>query len=84
MALNPLKLANRDYGDGQNSFTYQTADARATVIASGYFNGVSSQLNKGDVITARCSTGGTETVDLLRVTSADQTTPVTVAATALT
>lgn len=84
MALNRKNLAHMGYGNGQNEWTYQSTDARSTVIASGYFDAVAADLAKGDTITARCSTGGTETVDLLRVTSATGATPVTVGATALT
>lgn len=71
-------------GTKNSQWLFDTADTRTTVIASAYFNAAADRLRKGDLITARCSTGGTETVDLLRVTSATGATPVTVGATALT
>ena len=40
-------------------FTYTTTDAVATVNTSGYFNDVSDDVVKGDVIISVTSTGGT-------------------------
>ena len=38
---------------------YSTTDATATVDSSGYFNGVSGDVQVGDMIMANTSTGGT-------------------------
>mgnify|MGYP003961801181 CR=1 FL=1 len=38
---------------------YSTTDATATVDSSGYFNGVSGDVQVGDIIMANTSTGGT-------------------------
>lgn len=37
-------------GDCSSLYTYRTADAEATVVASGYFNDISSILKVGDQI----------------------------------
>jgi len=58
-------------------FIYTSADAIATVIASGYFNAVTDTLKQTDVILAVTSTGGTIAVDALAVTSATGATTVT-------
>jgi D-arabinose 5-phosphate isomerase GutQ len=58
---------------------YASADTNATIVANGYFNDAAGQLNKGDVILAVGSTGGTPTVDTLVVTTARGVTPVIVA-----
>ena len=54
-----------------------TADAIATVIASGYFNLATNELKQGDVIIAVTSLGGTMAVDMLVVTSATGAATVT-------
>jgi len=38
---------------------YSTTDATAAVDSSGYFNGVSGDVQVGDIIMANTSTGGT-------------------------
>lgn len=48
-------------------WTYKTTDAIATVVASGYFDAQSDNLNVTDVITVIASTGGTETLTLVMV-----------------
>lgn len=42
--------ANAKRGAASQLFTYRTADAEATVVASGYFNEISSILSVGDRI----------------------------------
>lgn len=37
-------------GDAPQMWTYKSADAKATVAASGYFNSVSSVLKVGDLV----------------------------------
>lgn len=58
-------------------FIYTSADAIATVIASGYFNAVTDTLKASDVIVAVTSLGGTVAVDVLVVTSATGAATVT-------
>lgn len=60
---------------------YQTADAIATVVGSGYFNDVTNNLKQFDVILVVGATGGTPTVDVITITSA--TGAATVTSTAL-
>lgn len=76
MALNAAKLFKIG-GGGKQIFLYETADAIATVKASGYFNGVTNQLKQFDVIIAVTSTGGTAAIDVLAVTSATDAATVT-------
>jgi hypothetical protein len=42
---------------GPRLWSYFSADAKATVDTSGYFNSASSQLNVGDIIFAKVSDG---------------------------
>jgi hypothetical protein len=58
-------------------FIYTSADAIATVIASGYFNAVTDTLKANDVILAVTSVGGTLAVDALVVSSATGAATVT-------
>lgn len=67
------KIAGADPG----LFIYKSADAIATVAASGYFNSVTDNLKQFDVIIVVGSTGGTATVDVLIVTSATGAATVT-------
>ncbi len=46
--------------DAPRHYTYKTPDAKATVVASGYFNDLAAQLNVGDLIWVVGVTGGTE------------------------
>lgn len=64
-------------GAAQRVLTYKTADAIATVVASGYFNDGTLKLRQFDVIQAVTSTGGTVAVDVLVVTSATGVATVT-------
>jgi hypothetical protein len=62
-----------------SNWGYATADAAATVEASGYFNAVASQLGKGDCIRAVMALGGAPVLKDYVVTSASGATPVTIA-----
>lgn len=54
--------------DSTKMFVYATADAKATVVGSGYFNNaVNYGLKAQDVIWCVCSNGGTETFELVFV-----------------
>ena len=61
MAFNRDTFATADLGMGSNApkiNSYRTtSDNKAAVIASGYFNGVSSQLQAGDFILVSASDG---------------------------
>ena len=46
-------------GKAPKLFTYATADAKATVVGSGYFNDSSDVLEVGDMMMAATSVGGT-------------------------
>jgi hypothetical protein len=64
-------------GGAKQIWHYQTADAIATVIASGYFNGATENLRQFDVINVVGGVGGTVTVDVIVVTSATNAATVT-------
>lgn len=48
---------------------YSTTDATATMDTSGYFNGVSGDVQVGDLIVANTSTGGTLAAGIYLVSS---------------
>jgi hypothetical protein len=62
-----LPLSSMANSDAPRHFTYTTADAKATVVASGYFNDVADVLNVGDLIWSVDANGGTETFTLVFV-----------------
>lgn len=64
-------------GGARQVWHYTSADAIATIIGSGYFNGVTDNLRQWDTIIAVGSTGGAATVDVLVVTSATGAATVT-------
>jgi hypothetical protein len=64
-------------GGANGIFYYDSTDAIATVIASGYFNSATNELKQFDIIHAVTSTGGTAAVDVLVVTSATGAATVT-------
>lgn len=59
---------------------YQSVDAMATIIASGYFNAAVGRLNRNDTIIATSEKDTTPDVQILRVSSADNAVPVTTVA----
>jgi len=59
-------------------WVYKTTDAIGTVVTSGYFNSHYQLVRENDIILCASSTGGTNAVDVLIVTSADNATTVTV------
>ncbi|WP_285907661.1 hypothetical protein [Pseudodesulfovibrio pelocollis] len=61
---------------GNNLFTYETDDALATVVASGYFTPAEGEynLNAGDIIIAK--TGDNTAIDLLLVNGVSPATVV--------
>lgn len=66
-------------GEGQ-VYLYQTPDAHATVIASGYFNLVTDQIRQFDMILTVVATGGTVQTSQIIVTSATGAAVVTTSA----
>jgi hypothetical protein len=56
---------------------YETPDAIATVVASGYFNNATNELKQADVIFAVTGVGGTLALRTLLVTSATGAATVT-------
>ena len=79
MALTATALKKIGGAGDSNLFMYQSSDALATVVASGYFNSVTNELKQFDVIIVVCSTGGTATVDVIIVSSATGAATVTTA-----
>jgi len=72
---NPLrKIAE---GGINSVWLYVDGDAVGTIAGSGYFNSSYENLKENDVILCVGAAGGTETVDLLVVTSATGATTVT-------
>jgi len=78
MAFTASKLTKTSGGE-RNLWMYSTADAIATVIASGYFNtnDAAANFKTHDVIIVVSSNTGTHAVDVLVVTSATFATTVT-------
>lgn len=64
-------------GANPGLWIYKSADAVATIAASGYFNDATNELKQHDIIVVVGSTGGTATVDVLVVTSATGAATVT-------
>ena len=72
---NPLrKIAE---GGINSVWLYVDGDAVGTIAGSGYFDSAYENLKENDVILCVGAAGGTETVDLLVVTSATGATTVT-------
>ena len=72
---NPLrKIAE---GGINSVWLYVDGDAVGTIAGSGYFDSVYENLKENDVILCVGAAGGTETVDVLVVTSATGATTVT-------
>ncbi|WP_398468526.1 hypothetical protein [Tardiphaga sp.] len=67
-------------GESKSAFLYATNDTVTQVLASGYFNGATKTLRKGDQILCSCVNGGTPTTTHLVVTSASGAATVTTAA----
>ncbi len=68
-----LKVA----GGAKGIFFYDSTDAVSTIVGSGYFNNATAELKQYDIIIAVGATGGTQTVDLVVVTSATGAATVT-------
>lgn len=64
-----LPLSSMANSDAPRHFTYTTPDAKATVVASGYFDAAAKTLGlkKSDLIWSVDANGGTETFTLVFV-----------------
>lgn len=62
-----LPMSSMANSDAPRHWTYTTADAKATVVASGYFNNAANLLNVRDIIWCINSNGGTETLEAVMV-----------------
>ena len=65
-------------------WTYTTADSKAEVVTSGYFDSVAGILNVGDVIWSVDANGGTETFTLVFIDAISAAGVVTVLSSTLT
>lgn len=80
MALTTSKLSRIGYANGQGLHIYRTDDTLATVVASGYFNSVTNNLMKGDVILVVANEASAAGAVPVVVTSASKATTVTTVA----
>lgn len=64
-------------GGARQVHYYSSADAILTITGSGYFNDATNDLKQNDIILVVGSTGGTQTVDLIVVSSATGASTVT-------
>ena len=62
-----------------NFHVYATADAQATVLTAGYFNGARDKLKVNDAIFCMSVAGGTGVLDALKVTAVPSSGDITVA-----
>jgi len=76
MAFSRTAFAKLSGGARQLHY-YSSADAIGTIVGSGYFNTATDDLKQNDIILAVGSVGGTQTVDMLVVTSATGAATVT-------
>lgn len=74
---NPIKKIGQA-GDSNSLWFYTDDDAIAAIAASGYFNSATNELKENDIILCVGSNGGTQTVDILVVSSASGAATVTV------
>ena len=56
-----LPMSSMANSNAPRHWTYTTADAKATVVGSGYFNDAANELNVGDIIWSVDANGGTQT-----------------------
>lgn len=77
MALTAANLKLIAGSGDSNLFMYQSTDAIATIVGSGYFNSVTNNLKQFDIIICVGATGGTATVDVITVSSATGAATVT-------
>jgi len=69
---------NRVHSGTVTLWVYKSTDTLATIVTSGYFNSHYQMIRENDIILCVGTSGGTQTVDVLVVSSADNATTVTV------
>ena len=79
-----LPMSSMANSNAPRHWTYTTADAKATVVGSGYFNDAAPQLNVGDLIWSVDANGGTETFTLVFVDAISAANVVTTLSSTLT
>lgn len=81
-----LPLSSMANSNAPRHFTYTTADSKATVVTSGYFDAAADTLGlkKGDVIWSVDANGGTETFTMIFVDAVSGAGVVTVLSSTLT
>ena len=79
-----LPLSGMANSDAPRHWTYTTADAKATVVGSGYFNDVASVLNVNDLIWSVDANGGIQTFTLVLVDAISASDVVTTVSSTLT
>jgi len=79
-----LPMSSMANSNAPRHWTYTTADAKATVVASGYFNSVADVLQVGDLIWSVDANGGTETFTLVFVDAISAANVVTTLSSTLT
>lgn len=57
-----IPLSSQANSNAPRHYTYTTADSKATVVASGYFDAMYRQLNVGDIVWSVDANGGTQTL----------------------
>lgn len=62
-----LPLSSMANSAAPRHWTYQSTDTSATMVASGYFDGVEGVLQVNDIINAVGATGGTQTYTIILV-----------------
>ena len=79
-----LPLSGMANSDAPRHWTYTTADSKATVVGSGYFDDVAGVLNVNDLIWSVDANGGTQTFTLVLVDAISAANVVTTLSSTLT
>jgi len=79
-----LPLSGMANSNAPRHWTYTTADAKATVVGSGYFDSVAGVLNVNDLIWSVDANGGTQTFTLVLVDAISAANVVTTLSSTLT
>ena len=79
-----LPLSGMANSDAPRHWTYTTADSKATVVGSGYFDDVAGVLNVNDLIWSVDANGGTQTFTLVLVDAISASNVVTTLSSTLT
>ena len=79
-----LPLSGMANSNAPRHWTYTTADAKATMVGSGYFDSVAGVLNVNDLIWSVDANGGTQTFTLVLVDAISAANVVTTLSSTLT